>query len=72
MEHVKAGDSIELILDETPFYPEGGGQVGDAGFIEGSNGVMQVLDTRSPLANLIVHYGQVISGAISLNDKIVA
>ena len=72
VEHVKAGDSIELILDETPFYPEGGGQVGDAGFIEGSNGVMQVLDTRSPLANLIVHYGQVISGDISLNDKIVA
>lgn len=72
VENVTCGDSIELILDETPFYPEGGGQIGDAGFIEGPNGVMQVLDTQSPLANLIVHYGQVISGDVSLNDKIVA
>jgi alanyl-tRNA synthetase len=72
VDNVSCGQKIELVLNQTPFYPEGGGQVGDTGFIEGPNGVVQIFDTQSPLASLIVHYGQVISGNICLNDEVIA
>ena len=52
----KEGDFFQLVFDYTPFYPEGGGQVGDKGYLESSNGdVFYILDTKKE-NNLIIHY----------------
>ena len=51
------GQEVEVVLSETPFYAEGGGQVGDVGSISGPNGVIEVRDTQNPMAGLIVHRG---------------
>ena len=52
----KDGDQYQLVFDVTPFYPEGGGQVGDKGYLEDTNGdVVYILDTKRE-NNLIVHF----------------
>ncbi len=52
----KDGELFQLVFDQTPFYPEGGGQVGDKGYLESENGdVTYVLDTKKE-SNLIVHF----------------
>jgi alanyl-tRNA synthetase len=70
--HASQGQQVEVILQETPFYAENGGQVGDRGAITGPNGVVRVEDTQSPVAGLIVHRGVVEQGDISLGDPISA
>lgn len=64
------GDEVEIVLRETPFYPEGGGQVGDRGTIVGPGGKIEVVDTHSPIADLIVHRGTVVQGRIGLGDTV--
>ena len=49
------GQEVEVILRETPFYAEGGGQVGDTGIVEGPKGDIRVEDTQSPVTGVIVH-----------------
>jgi alanyl-tRNA synthetase len=66
------GQQVELVLQETPFYPEGGGQVGDRGVITGLNGVVRVEDTQNPVAGLIVHRGMVEQGDIPLGESVTA
>jgi len=70
--HASQGQRVELVFSETPFYPEGGGQVGDRGTITGPNGVVRVEDTQSPVAGLIVHRGVVEQGDISLGEQVTA
>ena len=70
--HVTRGQQVEVVLKETPFYAEEGGQVGDAGAIAGPNGVINVEDTQSPIAGLIVHRGAVTEGDLSLGDSVEA
>ena len=70
--HATQGQQVELVLAESPFYAEGGGQVGDAGTISGSNGRVLVEDTQAPVAGLIVHRGVVVEGDISLGDQVEA
>ena len=56
MTTVKDGDFYQLVFDGTPFYPEGGGQVGDKGYLESENGdVFYILNTKKE-NNLIIHY----------------
>jgi alanyl-tRNA synthetase len=65
-----AGDEIELVLDRTPFYAEGGGQLADQGVIELENGArLQVLDVQSPITGLIVHQAKVLSGEVTLGAQ---
>ena len=66
------GQRVEVVLVETPFYAEGGGQLGDQGTITGPNGVITVEDTQSPVAGLIVHKGVVQQGDISLGQAVTA
>lgn len=57
-----------IILDKTPFYGEKGGQVGDKGIIKSDKFEIEIYDTKSPVENLIIHYGKVIKGEVYLND----
>jgi alanyl-tRNA synthetase len=65
-----AGARVEVVLDRTPFYAEGGGQLADTGVITASNGArIEVDDVQQPLAGLIVHKGRVISGEVVLGES---
>jgi alanyl-tRNA synthetase len=56
MTTAKDGDFYQLVFNQTPFYPEGGGQVGDKGYLEASNGnIHYILNTKKE-NNLIIHY----------------
>lgn len=60
-----AGDELELVLDRTPFYAEGGGQLADSGVIELDNGArLEVQDVQSPITGLVVHKVKVLSGEV--------
>ncbi len=62
-----AGDDIELVLDRTPFYAEGGGQLADHGVIELANGArVEVRDVQTPINGLVVHQATVLSGEVAL------
>ena len=65
------GDQVELILDRTPFYAEGGGQVGDTGLVRtGDGAVLQVTDTRPGLEGFHVHSARVVSGQPKAGDLV--
>ena len=64
-----AGDEIELVLDRTPFYAEGGGQLADAGRITLANGaVIEVRDVQSPIKGLVVHQATVLTGEVIVGE----
>jgi alanyl-tRNA synthetase len=66
VESVSEGDEVELVLDRTPFYAEGGGQLADQGVIELSNGArLRVDDVQSPVTGLIVHRATVLNGEVT-------
>ena len=66
---LKAGDEAALVLNQTPFYGESGGQVGDTGQIKGPNGALfRVTDTQKKLGDLFVHLGTVEKGAFKPGD----
>jgi alanyl-tRNA synthetase len=60
----KEGQIVEVVLDETPFYAESGGQIADEGLITGDGALLRVLDVQKPLKGLIVHRVEVAEGEI--------
>lgn len=70
VQSAKEGDKISIVLDNTTFYPEGGGQVGDCGLITNGNLVLEVLNTKKGANNSIKHIGIIKSGIISNGDKV--
>lgn len=62
-----SGEEGVVALDQTPFYPEGGGQVGDTGFLEGEHFKFQVKDTQKK-EGVILHYGVSLKGRPQVND----
>ncbi|PZR11384.1 MAG: alanine--tRNA ligase [Archangium gephyra] len=66
----KAGDSVEVVFDQSPFYGESGGQVGDTGTITGQAAKLVITDAQKPAGGLIVHKGKVTEGAISVGDTL--
>lgn len=64
------GEYAELVLESTPFYPEGGGQVGDTGIIKNSNCLFNVTDTVKYGNDLIVHKGEVVEGTVEVNSTV--
>ncbi len=66
------GDVVEVVLDRTPFYAEGGGQVGDAGRIRTPSGVIDVSETVPGPGGTIVHRGTVASGEVRAGEEAVS
>ncbi len=66
------GQEVEVVLDRTPFYPEGGGQVGDKGVLTWQGGRMEVADTRRPVSGVIVHRGMIIEGTLRTGAEVEA
>jgi alanyl-tRNA synthetase len=72
VEHLDSGDEAMIILDQTPFYGEMGGQVGDVGSLQTDRGFYHVLDTQVPYPGAIVHIGTVQEGRVQVGDRVKA
>ncbi|MBF0161188.1 MAG: alanine--tRNA ligase [Magnetococcales bacterium] len=71
VERMGPGEEGMLICNQTPFYAESGGQVGDTGWLHGGEGGrFQVRDTRKPVADLIVHVGRLEQGELRVGDSV--
>ena len=70
-EEAGEGDAVEVIVAETPFYAEAGGQVGDTGLIRTERGdAVEVLDTWHPTPDVSVHRGKVVGGRVAAGDTV--
>jgi len=70
VEELVAGENGEIFVDETPFYGEKGGQVGDTGVIAGDGYLFEVWDTQCPTDTLITHIGKMKEGKIRVGDTV--
>ncbi|MBN3574213.1 alanine--tRNA ligase [Vibrio neptunius] len=66
---LSAGDKAIIILGETPFYAESGGQCGDAGVLKTESGLFKVEDTQK-LGNAIAHHGVLVEGVLAKGDEV--
>ena len=66
----ETGDEVEIITNQTPFYAESGGQVGDQGFISTANCKIKITDTQKKMGDLHVHLGKVESGSIKIGENV--
>ncbi|MED5484777.1 MAG: alanine--tRNA ligase, partial [Pseudomonadota bacterium] len=67
---VEDGDEAILVFNQSPFYAESGGQIGDIGFASNSGFMFRISDTQKKLNNIYAHYGVVEKGSISIGDKV--
>jgi alanyl-tRNA synthetase len=66
----REGEEVDVVLDATPFYAEGGGQVGDTGIITLDGGLLEVIDTQPALGELIVHRARVRTGEAAAGSDV--
>ena len=64
------GDQVDIVLDRSVFYAEGGGQVGDRGALRGPGGTAEVVDTRRALPGLTAHRAKVTNGELAVGDTV--
>ena len=69
VEAAHEGSDVEIVLDRTPFYPEGGGQVGDRGTITTDEGRAMVADTQTAAPGVIVMSAKVVDGVLRLRSR---
>ena len=67
---LKEEEEGQIILNQTPFYGESGGQVGDQGFIISGENKFEVKDVQKKIGNLFVHFGRVTKGIIKIKDNV--
>ena len=67
-----AGQSVEVVLVQTPFYAEGGGQIGDAGTLAAPDGSIEIHDTQAVMPDVIMHFGKVAEGVVRLGETVQA
>jgi alanyl-tRNA synthetase len=72
LEEAFEGMEISLILEETPFYPEGGGQVGDVGMIFNDRFKAEIVETQKGVGNRVVHHAKIVSGHVHVGDTVTA
>lgn len=72
LESISEGNQGSIVLDQTPFYSESGGQVGDVGKLFGAEATATVSDTYSPVSGLIIHKVTVEKGSIRVSDTVTA
>jgi alanyl-tRNA synthetase len=70
VKEAREGDEVEVVLDVTPFYAEGGGQVGDQGMLVGTEGRLEIKETTRPVPTMIVHKGRVSQGRIQEGEQL--
>lgn len=71
VESLSAGDHAIIVLSETPFYAESGGQCGDTGLIRTESGLFKVHDTQK-IGNAIAHHGELVEGVLAKGDEVQA
>jgi len=71
VDSASAGDKVQIIVNQTPFYGESGGQMGDTGAISGDNGKLTVGDTLKKGEGLFVHSAEISDGTIKVGDAVV-
>ena len=64
------GEAVEIVVDETPFYAESGGQVGDRGVLKVSGGAVEITDVQRPALELVVHRGVVSEGELRIDSEV--
>ncbi len=69
-QHVNAGSDVMVITNQTPFYGESGGQIGDQGTITAGDAAIKVTDTQKKAGDLFVHIGKLEGGAITVGDTV--
>ena len=70
VEKAKTGDEVEIITNQTPFYGESGGQVGDQGLIQTSNCKININDTQKKVGDLFIHVGKIENGSIKVGESV--
>ena len=70
VESAKNGDEIEIITNQTPFYGESGGQVGDQGLIQTSECKINIKDTQKKIGDLFIHIGKIEKGSIKVGESV--
>lgn len=70
LKFAKKGDSVALVVKETPFYAESGGQIGDTGEISSDSSSLEVLDTQKVGRDCIVHICKVLEGEIASGERV--
>jgi alanyl-tRNA synthetase len=72
VERIAAGEAAVVVLDNTPFYAESGGQVGDAGMLSGADAQYRVDDTQKVQAQVFGHHGVLLSGSLAVGEMVAA
>jgi alanyl-tRNA synthetase len=67
---VKEGEEFDLLVNQTPFYGESGGQVGDIGRAYNDHTILDIINTTKPLPDLIVHHAKVVQGTVKAGDPL--
>ncbi|WP_448532862.1 alanine--tRNA ligase [Parathermosynechococcus lividus] len=70
-ETVAAGDNVQVILAQTPFYAESGGQIGDRGYLAGTDCLVRIADVQKQ-REVFIHYGKVERGTLKVGDRLTA
>ena len=71
VESAQAGTQVQVVLDQTPFYAESGGQIGDRGYLSGEDVLVRIEDVKKE-ANLFVHFGHIERGSLQLGARVTA
>jgi alanyl-tRNA synthetase len=71
VESASAGEKVQIILDQTPFYAESGGQIGDRGYLSGDNLLIRIEDVQKE-SHIFVHFGKVERGTVKVGETLTA
>ncbi|ABW29421.1 alanine--tRNA ligase [Acaryochloris marina] len=71
VDQASAGSEVQIALDQTPFYAESGGQIGDRGYLNGKDVVVRIEDVQKE-SDIFIHYGRIERGTLEVGDKLTA